>query len=103
MLSLRRNEIVHSIIQGIIYDRSYEKQDDKPAIRVRARYFIVPPAYTRRKWDPLDQPSFIYSSKQIDYYETFFMTMGTAAINLAFRISGTPLQPFGRKHPELPA
>jgi hypothetical protein len=101
MLSLRRNEIVHSIVQGIPYSRDYKREGDMSITTFKMWFFIVPPSYNDRKWDPFNQPSFIYSSKEIDHYAAWFNKMGTGALNLALRLSDVPIEPYGRRHHEL--
>lgn len=100
MLSIRRNEIVHSYVRGIEYRRDFRQEGRQEIIRIHCKFFIVPPTYTDRKWNPLNQPSFIYASREIEHYAEWFDRMGAAALNLAVRLSGSALEPFGRKHPE---
>lgn len=99
-LSVRRNEIVHSIIKGVPYHMSAVREGETHKIVARVRFFILPPAYTDRKFDERFTPEFHYSSVEMDHYGSWFSRMGLAAVSLAHRLDGLPFEPYGRKHPE---
>lgn len=88
MLSLRRNEIVHSIIHGLQYERSARIEADTFTAVFKFRFFVVPPAYTDRKWDERSQPSFIHAAAEMDACCEAFADLGVNAFNLAMQVSG---------------
>ncbi len=101
MLSMRRNEIVHSFIKGITYERTFREDENGQTIVFKAKFFVVPPDYTARKFDDQHRPGFFYSSVEMDHYRTEFGCFQAAALNLSIRLDGGPIEPFGRKHPVL--
>lgn len=100
-LSMRRNEIVHSIIKGITYERTFREDKNGQTIVFKARFFAVPPDYTARKFDDQHKPEFFYSSVEMEHYRTEFGRFQAAALNLSVRLDGAQIEPFGRKWPEL--
>ena len=99
-LSVRRNEIVHSVVRPVIFKRTLENPDGQTLQWVnKFRFFLVPPTYTDRKYDSRNRPAFMYTSVEINEYGTWFTYTGLAALNLALRLSNPRMEPFGRKHP----
>ena len=72
-LSVRRNELTHSWVQPIQFEKSHQRlgsEEDQWA--TRWGYFLVPPTYRSRKFDPADRPLFIYTSREILEYASQF-------------------------------
>jgi hypothetical protein len=99
MFVVRRNEIVHSIVRPVIFDRSFERTAEGDKWTTMYQFYLVPPTYTDRKFDASNRPSFIYTSVEIQAYSNWFGFIDEAAQNLALRLANPLVPPFGRKHP----
>jgi len=101
--SLRRNEVVHSVIRPVMYERSYQKLPDGDQWTSKYRFFLVPPDYTARKFDKDKRPLFIYTSQEVNYFGAWFSFIPVASDSLARRMMGWKhAMPYGRKHSEPP-
>jgi hypothetical protein len=84
-LSVRRNEITHSWVQPMSYERQLDRLPADDSLKWTWRYwfFLVPPTYTRRKLDPNDLPAFVYTSAEIMRYANAFNDLRFYADRLA--------------------
>jgi hypothetical protein len=74
--SIRRNEITHSWVQPLPYERRHERLPDGSDKWVTIySFFLVPPNYTSRKFDTNNQPEFIYTSVEILRYAQHFSAL----------------------------
>jgi hypothetical protein len=74
--SVRRNEITHSWVQNVAFATSHKRlPSGAEEWRTTHRFFLVPPTYTSRKFDPNFRPEFIYTSVEIMRYAEHFHTL----------------------------
>ena len=65
----RRNELTHSWVRPVQFSRTREKTDTgSDKLTTKFQFFLVPPTYTSRKYDPNNRPKFIYTSVEINAY-----------------------------------
>jgi hypothetical protein len=97
-LSVRRNELTHSWVRPVEFSRIHQKTDtggDKWTTQYR--FFLVPPTYTSRKFDPNNQPKFIYTSIEIQNYCDEFVKLGFEIDRLATWIERPELRAYVEK------
>ena len=82
--AMRRNEITHSWVQPVAFDRQHETlSDGSHRWTTTYWFFLVPPLYTSRKFDPNERPEFMYTSREIDMYAGHFADLEVDAVRLA--------------------
>jgi hypothetical protein len=68
----RRNEVAHGIVRPLQFIRLLNVGD-----RLGLQFFLIPPIYTKRKFDISNIPKYIYTSKELLNFESALVVLAS--------------------------